>query len=141
MNITQNYQIADLALVSKEIIKQAQGFNLWTFDGEMGAGKTTLVKAICKELGVIDEVNSPTYSIVNEYETKSGVKVYHFDFYRIKDIEEAYQIGVEEYFESGCICIIEWPNKIKDILQHEKSINFFISINENGRSLDVLNVN
>ena len=139
MNITQNYQIADLALVSKEIIKQAQGFNLWTIDGEMGAGKTTVVKAICKELDVVDEVNSPTYSIVNEYETKSGIKVYHFDFYRIKDIEEAYQIGVEEYFESGCICIIEWPNKIEDILQHEKTIEFFISINENGRSLEIIN--
>jgi tRNA threonylcarbamoyladenosine biosynthesis protein TsaE len=81
----------------------------------MGAGKTTFIKSICEELGVRDVVNSPTFSIVNEY-VAAGSAIYHFDFYRIKNIQEAYDIGYEEYFYSGNICLIEWPERVAEIL-------------------------
>jgi len=82
----------------------------------MGAGKTTLIKDFCHRMGVTDEVNSPTFAIVNEYVTVEGTPVYHFDFYRIKKLEEAYDIGYENYFYSGCLCLIEWPELIEPLL-------------------------
>ncbi|MEI6595001.1 MAG: tRNA (adenosine(37)-N6)-threonylcarbamoyltransferase complex ATPase subunit type 1 TsaE [Bacteroidota bacterium] len=90
-----------------------------SFEGKIGEGKTTLIKAICNTLGVIDEVSSPTFSLVNEYKTKDGKTIYHFDFYMIKNIEEVYDIGYEDYFFSGNICLIEWPEKIKELLKEE----------------------
>jgi tRNA threonylcarbamoyladenosine biosynthesis protein TsaE len=84
--------------------------------GGMGAGKTTFTKALCSVLGVVDGVNSPTFNIVNEYRTTSGETVYHFDFYRIESIAEALDIGFEEYLYSGDLCIIEWPEKVEQIL-------------------------
>ncbi|MCL4163659.1 UNVERIFIED_CONTAM: hypothetical protein GTU68_014911 [Idotea baltica] len=84
--------------------------------GQMGAGKTTLIKAICGALQVLDEVNSPTFSIVNEYLTVKGDTLYHFDFYRLESEEEAYHIGVEEYFYSGNTCMIEWPERVEGLL-------------------------
>ncbi len=86
------------------------------FDGMMGSGKTTLIKSMCHSLGVTDQVNSPTYSLVNEYKTLNNQIVYHFDFYRINDLEEAFDMGVEEYFYSGNLCLIEWADKIMEIL-------------------------
>jgi tRNA threonylcarbamoyladenosine biosynthesis protein TsaE len=86
------------------------------FDGMMGSGKTTLIKHICQALGVLDLVNSPTYSLVNEYKTLNNQIIYHFDFYRINNLDEAFDMGAEEYFYSGNICLIEWPNKIMDLL-------------------------
>src|SRR5688572_25454959 len=86
------------------------------FEGEMGAGKTTFIKAICRELGVTDAVSSPTFSIVNEYETTAGKRLYHFDFYRIEAEQEALDIGTLEYFESGNWCFIEWPTRIPNLL-------------------------
>lgn len=86
------------------------------FDGMMGSGKTTLIKYICQALGVLDLVNSPTYSLVNEYKTLNNQIIYHFDFYRINSLEEAIDMGAEEYFYSGNLCLIEWPNKIMDLL-------------------------
>jgi len=86
------------------------------FDGMMGSGKTTLIKSICQALGVIDQVNSPTYSLVNEYKTSNNQIIYHFDFYRINDLEEAFDMGAEEYFYSGNLCLIEWADKIMEIL-------------------------
>ncbi|TAH19904.1 MAG: tRNA (adenosine(37)-N6)-threonylcarbamoyltransferase complex ATPase subunit type 1 TsaE [Cytophagales bacterium] len=86
------------------------------FNGQMGAGKTTLIKAVCAVLGVIDNVSSPTFSIVNEYLTSKGASIYHFDFYRIKSEKEAYNIGVEEYFESGNLCFLEWASQIPSLL-------------------------
>lgn len=82
----------------------------------MGAGKTTIIKALCAHLEVLDNVSSPTFSIVNEYLTKSGESIYHFDFYRLKSEEEAYNIGVEEYFESGNLCFLEWASQIPSLL-------------------------
>ena len=86
------------------------------FYGSMGAGKTTFIKAICNVLGVTDTVNSPTFAIVNEYATEGGESVYHFDFYRIKKIEEAFDFGYENYFYSGSYCFIEWPELIEELL-------------------------
>lgn len=90
------------------------------FYGKMGAGKTTFIKAVCEELGITDVVNSPTFSIVNEYRAdESGRQVYHFDFYRINRIEEAYDLGYEDYFYSGAVCLIEWPELIEELLPAE----------------------
>lgn len=101
--------------VSELIIKNLQGRKICILEGEMGAGKTTLIKALCDRLGVDDTVSSPTFSIVNEYNAK-GNPVYHFDFYRVKSLEEALNVGVEEYFYSNKYCFIEWPDIILDLL-------------------------
>ena len=87
--------------------------------GQMGAGKTTFTKAVCEALGVTDVINSPTFAIVNEYMAGNGEPIYHFDFYRIKQLSEAYDIGCEDYFYSGHLCFIEWPELIEDILPLE----------------------
>ncbi|MDD3108201.1 MAG: tRNA (adenosine(37)-N6)-threonylcarbamoyltransferase complex ATPase subunit type 1 TsaE [Alistipes sp.] len=89
------------------------------FRGEMGAGKTTLIRAICDELGVADTVTSPTFAIVNEYHDRDSNSVYHFDFYRINRIEEAFDFGYEEYFFSGELCLVEWPEKVESLIPDE----------------------
>ena len=89
---------------------------VFAFRGAMGAGKTTFIKALCEELGVEDVINSPTFAIVNEYRSGSGELIYHFDFYRIDKLEEAYDFGYEDYFFSGALCFIEWPEKIESLL-------------------------
>lgn len=109
-------QLSELNNAVKKIIANSQDKRLWIFEGEMGAGKTTLIKALCDELDVVDVVSSPTFSIVNEYKTKQDETIYHFDFYRLKDEEEAMDIGVEEYFYSGNYCFIEWPSVVPGIL-------------------------
>lgn len=88
---------------------------VFAFYGKMGAGKTTFIKAVCEELGVEDVITSPTFAIVNEYTTGKN-SVYHFDFYRIKKLEEVYDMGYEEYFYSGALCFIEWPELIEELL-------------------------
>ncbi len=90
--------------------------NIWAFDAPMGAGKTTIIREICAQLQVTDNVTSPTFSIINEYKTKEGRYIYHFDFYRLNKLEEAITIGVQEYFESENLCLIEWPDIILPIL-------------------------
>ena len=124
-------------MISNYIIEKGLDYKIWIFDGEMGAGKTTLIKSICKNLGVIDEVSSPTFSIVNEYKTVNGKTVYHFDFYRIKSIEEVYDMGVEDYFNSGNICLIEWPEKIKEILENEIALKIFINLKNSQRFIEI----
>ena len=101
------------------------------FYGDMGVGKTTLIKEICKELGIEDVANSPTFSLVNEYHTANSEIVYHFDFYRIEDENEAHDIGIEDYFYSDAWCLIEWPQNIQNLLPLE-STEIHISILENG---------
>lgn len=105
-----------LQLVSEEIAKQIKTTPVWLFHGQMGAGKTTLIKAVCLQLGVDDVMSSPTFSIVNEYHTGTNGKVYHFDFYRLRQESEAFDIGAEEYFYSGFPCLIEWPEKIPSLI-------------------------
>jgi tRNA threonylcarbamoyladenosine biosynthesis protein TsaE len=110
------YNLEDLGQISHQLVKAAYGRNIWIFEGEMGAGKTTLIKAICKELGVIGHIQSPTFSIVNEYLSSSGKTIFHFDFYRIKNEIEALDFGIEEYFDSGNICLLEWAEKVESLL-------------------------
>jgi tRNA threonylcarbamoyladenosine biosynthesis protein TsaE len=117
----------DLERVSKEIIEFAGEEKIWLFEGQMGSGKTTLVKVLCRELAVTDHVTSPSYSLINEYLTKDQTTIYHFDFYRIKDQSEAVDIGCEEYFYSGNLCLIEWPSLIPDLLP-EKYLKINIDI-------------
>lgn len=93
--------------------------NIFAFYGKMGAGKTTFIKAICKALGVKDNVNSPTFTLINEYSSNRGYPIYHFDFYRINKLSEAYDIGAEEYFAGNGLCLIEWPEKIEEILPED----------------------
>ncbi len=92
---------------------------VFAFHGKMGAGKTTFIKALCQCLGVDDMVNSPSFAIVNEYQDGRGEPVYHFDFYRLKQLSEAYDMGCEEYFYSGHLCLIEWPDIVSDLLPED----------------------
>lgn len=114
MNIEIN-SIEDLKPAAIALLAFAGDEKIFLFEGDMGAGKTTFIKVIAETLGVEDLVSSPTFSIVNEYLGHSG-RIYHFDFYRIKDVQEAYDIGYEEYFYSGDLCLVEWPEKIAAIL-------------------------
>jgi tRNA threonylcarbamoyladenosine biosynthesis protein TsaE len=106
------------------------------FEGKMGSGKTTLIKHLCGALSVTDLVSSPTYSLVNEYKTSNNDVIYHFDFYRIKDIEEALDMGVEEYFYSGNLCFIEWADKIIDILP-DRFLKISIEYNQELRNYHI----
>lgn len=110
------HSVEGLAEVSDYLISLRDEADVIAFYGPMGAGKTTLIKDLCHRMGVTDEVNSPTFAIVNEYVTEEGESVYHFDFYRIKKLEEAYDIGYENYFYSGNLCLIEWPELIEPLL-------------------------
>lgn len=110
------HSIEGLAEVSDYLMSMREEADVIAFYGSMGAGKTTLIKDLCHRMGVTDEVNSPTFAIVNEYVTEAGDSVYHFDFYRIKKLEEAYDIGYENYFYSGNLCLIEWPELIEPLL-------------------------
>lgn len=112
--------LADLPVVASAIINLTESHKLVAFYGQMGAGKTTLIKQICSQLGVIQEVSSPTFALVNEYETSTQQIVYHFDFYRIKNLEEVYDIGYEDYFYSNNLCLMEWPENIDPLLQNEE---------------------
>lgn len=102
--------------IARELINHCPNQRVFAFYGEMGAGKTTFIKALCSELGVTDIIQSPTFAIINEYRRQNGEPVYHFDFYRIKKLEEAYDIGYEDYLYSGCYCFIEWPELIEELL-------------------------
>lgn len=113
--MNQTYTLAELDAVANDIILNAKS-RVLLFYGAMGAGKTTLIKAIAKNLGVDDVTSSPTFSLINEYITKTGELIYHFDFYRIESEEEAYGFGAEEYLDSGNWCFIEWPEKVENLL-------------------------
>ena len=108
--------IEELSQVSDLLISWRDKSNIIAFYGNMGAGKTTLVKNLCSKLGVQDEVNSPTFALVNEYQTEELDSVFHFDFYRIKSLEEAFDIGYEDYFYGGSLCLLEWPELIDPIM-------------------------
>ncbi len=108
-----------LPKVAADIIDFAQDKKVWLFDGSMGAGKTTLIKAICDQMEVVDETSSPTFALVNVYENSAGEELYHFDFYRIDDEREAVDIGTDEYLYSGNYCFIEWSEKIPNLIPEE----------------------
>ena len=108
--------LSDIETVAQKFVKNMGDNTVFAFYGEMGVGKTTFIKAVCRALGVTETINSPTFAIVNEYKSGEGTPIYHFDFYRIKSIEEAYDFGYEDYFYSRNICFIEWPELIESLL-------------------------
>ncbi len=116
---------------AKEFIKAMGKDTIFAFYGEMGAGKTTFIKAICEELGVKDVITSPTFAIVNEYTDGHGNPIYHFDFYRIKKLDEVFDMGFEDYIDSGNICLMEWPELIEDILP-EDARKVTITVDDDG---------
>lgn len=118
-------------------LELTKGHTKFAFYGEMGAGKTTFIKAICNKLGAIDTATSPSFSIVNEYHTNQGYKIFHFDFYRIKKLEEAYDIGFEEYFYSNDYCFIEWPDKIESILPDDVVPVIITTVSESMRKVKI----
>ncbi|MGG8494879.1 tRNA (adenosine(37)-N6)-threonylcarbamoyltransferase complex ATPase subunit type 1 TsaE [Tenacibaculum sp. TC6] len=129
--MNENYSLNELPLIAKKVIDNASS-KVLLFHGEMGVGKTTLIKEICKTLGVEDVASSPTFSLVNEYKTSDNETVYHFDFYRIKDENEAYDMGVEDYLYSNNWCLIEWPENVKNLLPLE-AISIEILLLNNGQ--------
>lgn len=122
-----------------EFIAQMGDETVYAFYGEMGAGKTTFINALCKELGVEDDTtNSPSFSIINEYRSDTTAElIYHFDLYRLESIEEAFDIGVEDYFDSGALCFLEWPERIADILPND-TVKVSIVVNDdNSRTITI----
>ena len=109
-------KLENIHQAAKEFIEAMGDGNVFAFYGKMGAGKTTFIKAVCECLGVEDVITSPTFAIVNEYRSQTSEHIYHFDFYRINKLSEAEDIGTEDYFYSGALCFIEWPEKIEDLL-------------------------
>lgn len=127
--------LSELPAVAQALIKAFGDKKVIAFKGEMGAGKTTLIKAICEELGVKQTISSPTFSIVNEYLSSSGKKIFHFDFYRINKISEAYDMGYEEYFYSDALCFVEWPEKIAELMP-EGILTVNISVKDGVRVVE-----
>ena len=131
-----NYKLADIEEVAKQLVNNLKT-KTWLFYGNMGVGKTTLIKAIVKQLGCKDEVSSPTFSIINEYELLND-KIFHFDLYRIKDLEEAYNFGIEDYLDSNHYIFIEWPEKIESILTEELDKISIEIVSEENRKLELI---
>ncbi|MDF2158615.1 tRNA (adenosine(37)-N6)-threonylcarbamoyltransferase complex ATPase subunit type 1 TsaE [Algoriphagus sp. CAU 1675] len=110
------YRLDELPRLAAQVIEEGGSEKIWVFQGQMGAGKTTLIKALADHFQVVDQVSSPTFGIVNHYETQKGETIYHFDFYRLEDPSEALDIGIEEYFYSGNYCWMEWAENIGTLL-------------------------
>lgn len=125
-----DYSIEQLQEIAQKVIANSSG-KILLFYGNMGVGKTTLIKQLVKQLGSDDVVSSPTFSLVNEYESDKKGLIYHFDFYRIKNEEEALDIGIEDYFYSNNWCLIEWPEKIKNLVPLN-AVAIHISVNNDG---------
>lgn len=130
--------IKDLSSATRKLLKHTGEKKLLAFYGAMGAGKTTIIKAICKELGSIDIVSSPTFTIVNEYKTTNEETLYHIDFYRIKKQEEVFDFGLEEYLSGNSYCFMEWPELVEEILPHE-TVKIIITVGaDEQRFLSIL---
>ena len=134
MNIRVNNE-GELHQAASELLKFSEKEKVFLFEGDMGAGKTTFTKAICRQVGVVEAVSSPTYAIINEYETSNHCPVYHFDFYRLKTETEALDLGLEEYLYSGSYCFIEWPEKIS-VYWPKRYVKIVLTIlNETDRAI------
>ena len=131
MSMMKEIRIEDtscLAAAAEQFVQAMGDRRIFAFYGKMGAGKTTFIKAVCEALGVEDTVASPTFAIVNEYMRADGEPMYHFDFYRINKLAEAVEIGLYDYLDSGCLCIMEWPENIEDLLP-EETLKVTIKVN------------
>ena len=122
VEFTCESDISGIGEVADRLIKTGENYPVWIFNGDLGAGKTTLISSICKKLGVVDNSSSPTFSIVNEYRTQNDNTIYHFDCFRLKSIEEALEIGIEEYLDSDHLCMIEWPEIIEPVLPEKRLV-------------------
>ncbi len=120
---------------AKEFLKATEFIHVIAFSGELGAGKTTFIQALCRELGVTTDVNSPTFSLVNEYFTADGSSIYHFDLYRIEDPAELFDLGYEEYFFSGDRCFIEWPEKASNLMPEDALMAEIIVASNGSREI------
>ena len=129
--MNKNFLLSEVPIIAKEIIQNSTS-KIILFHGDMGVGKTTLIKEICKILGTEDLISSPTFSIVNEYITSNDETIFHFDFYRIDNEEEVYNIGVEDYFDSNHWCLIEWPSVVENLLPLE-NVNVYLTVLEDGQ--------
>ena len=140
MKILYINDLSNIQQTANEFIRLIDFHTVFAFYGKMGAGKTTFIKAICEELGVEDVINSPTFSIINEYRSeKTGELIYHFDFYRINNLSEARDISVEDYFYSGSLCLIEWPEIVEPYLP-DHTVRITIEEKEDGsRELTIEN--
>lgn len=133
--------ISEIADAAKQFVAQIGDNKVFAFYGGMGVGKTTFIKAVCKEMGVLETITSPTFAIVNEYQCDNSDAIYHFDFYRINKIEEVYDFGYEDYFYSGNICFIEWPELVESVLPLDV-VEVFINETDTGsRIIEVKNSN
>ncbi len=119
MNKLRLTDISSIESVAAEFLSKTEGKKVFAFYGQMGAGKTTFIKELCKLQHVVDEVTSPTFAIINEYLTEANEAIFHFDFYRLKNNQEAVEIGAEDYFYSGDICYVEWPEIVEDFLPED----------------------
>ena len=117
MDIT--FTLEELPEAAREFLREMGEDRIFVFEGGMGAGKTTFIAEVCRQLGATDDSGSPTFSIVNEYSASDGSPVYHFDFYRLDSPQEALDMGAEDYFYSGNLCLIEWPDRLGDLLPEE----------------------
>ena len=125
------FSLEALPEVAETLLQELASKNIWAFYGSMGVGKTTLIKALCGVLGVTDWVNSPTFTLVNEYRAAGGRDVYHFDCYRLKDMQEARDLGCDEYFYSQGLCLIEWPERIEALLP-EDTVRIYLKETPDG---------
>ncbi|MDM8161246.1 tRNA (adenosine(37)-N6)-threonylcarbamoyltransferase complex ATPase subunit type 1 TsaE [Labilibaculum sp. K2S] len=137
MSVLKINSLKEINAAAKEFLSLVGKKRVFALYGAMGVGKTTFVKAICDEMGVEDTINSPTFSIVNEYHTPKEDIIYHFDFYRIEDVKEAYDFGYEDYFYSNAMCFIEWPEKIESILPNDTVEVFFKEEMDGSRSITI----
>ena len=126
--MTDKSRLRDAA---RHFLRETAGTRIFAFYGQMGSGKTTFIKALCHEMGVTDTVTSPTFTLINEYRRPGGLPVFHFDFYRIKDISEVLDFGIEEYFDSNSPCFMEWPELIEPLLPPE-TLRISITVMDDG---------
>ena len=130
-----NFLLNEISVVAKKLLAEAGRFKVFAFHGDMGAGKTTFIHALCNAMNITDVVTSPTFSIINQYKTQEGHTVYHMDLYRIKDENEAINAGVEDCLLSGNRCLVEWPEKAPGVFPDETLHVFITSIDDNTRKL------
>lgn len=139
--IHYSYTLQEIQTAAKMIVSEARDEKIWVFQGEMGAGKTTLIKALAGVFGIQDQVSSPTFGIVNHYENELSQSFYHFDFYRIEDPMEALDIGIEEYFYSGNYCWLEWAERVAPFLPDQFFLIRITSDSDQKRTLNLQHIN